>query len=372
MADAPKIIPITIKPIVIKPVAPKPAAPAAVAPKPAAPAPAAAAPGGPAIKPIVISPRPAGANSLANANPGATIRLTPVAADGSPVAAPKPAPDSAPTVAIKPIAIKPKIAVPPQVEKPAAQTVQAMKGTTSRISLDSALAQPAAGGAPAAMGKITSNLTKVAAEEAKPAAAKTPGDADSAPTIRIKKPIVPAAHAAAPAPAAPAAEAGKPVVVKPLVKPAEPAPAPETAPADASEAPTVRKKSLVLKKPAGGPAAAPKSVLSLKKDDAAPKEGEKGGSVAVGSGPGGGLDDFEAPPSALSQGGVLQGATVRVKKTHWVFPVVGFLDVAALVAVIVLFMSQTCGRDRTLTDYTTYNKDGSPIVFGGSVQFRGR
>ncbi len=69
---------------------------------------------------------------------------------------------------------------------------------------------------------------------------------------------------------------------------------------------------------------------------------------------------------------MLAGGPVRVKKTHWVFPVVGFLDVAALVAVIVVFMAQTCGQDRTLTDYTTYNKDGSPIVLGGSVQFRGR
>ncbi|MBQ3811077.1 MAG: hypothetical protein II839_09705, partial [Kiritimatiellae bacterium] len=146
-------------------------------------------------------------------------------------------------------------------------------------------------------------------------------------------------------------------------------------PADASEAPTVRKKSLVLKKPAGGGAAsgAPtKPTLKLKADPGAGKpaaaDGEKKDGVAVGTGAGGGLDDIETPPSALSQGGALQATPVKVKKTHWIFPLVGFLDIAAIVTVIVYFMAQTCGPDRSLTDYTSFKgMFDSPLALGGSV-----
>ena len=70
----------------------------------------------------------------------------------------------------------------------------------------------------------------------------------------------------------------------------------------------------------------------------------------------------------MSQGGALSAAPVKTKKTHWIFPVVAFLDIAALIAVIVIFMAQTCGPDRCLTDYTTYKgMFDTPLALGGSV-----
>ena len=136
---------------------------------------------------------------------------------------------------------------------------------------------------------------------------------------------------------------------------------------------SVRKKSLVLKKPVG-PAAgtsATKPTLKLKADPSAPKpaeEGEKKEGIAEGSGPGGGLDDIETPPSAMSQGGALQATHVKVKKTHWIFPLTALLDIAAIITVIVYFMAQTCGPDRSLTDYTTFKgMFDSPLALGGSV-----
>ena len=40
----------------------------------------------------------------------------------------------------------------------------------------------------------------------------------------------------------------------------------------------------------------------------------------------------------------------------------------ALIAVIVIFMAETCGPDRCLTDYTTYKGlFDSPLALGGSV-----
>ena len=397
MADAPKITPITIKPIAIKPMAPKPAAPAAAAAP--APAPAAPAASGPAIKPIVIAPGGAAGKPLSADGNTATIRLSPSPKPAAPApapapaapaapkpiaikpsvapAAPAPAPapaaapavdESAPTVVIKPIAIKPKVVAPASTAeaKPVAPNPQAMKSTTSRISLDSALAQPPTQAAPAAMGKITSNLTQAGIDAAKGRTAKvslTIQDQDSVTrhqTIRVKAPT----PGAAPASEAPAPEA-------PIVAPAAADAAKPAMPADASEAPTVRKKSLVLKKPGGAGApsgATTKPTLKLKADPGAPKPAADGAAPAAEGGKDVGLDGIETPPAAMSQGGALQANAAPKKKTHWIFPLVAFLDIAALIAVIVIFMAETCGPDRCLTDYTTFKgMFDSPLALSGSV-----
>ena len=221
-----------IKPITIKPITPAGASPAA----PAADSPASAPSVPPSgIKPISIKPMVAPTLKPADSGDGesATIRLKPVPPAGTAPAAPTP---------LKPMPLKPvPLTAPPAGPAAAPAPMQALKGKTSRISLDSALASPPTAAAAPAMGKITTNLS-AAAQAAKGQTAKvslTIVEDDAMTrhqTLRMK---APAAKPATPAPAAP----------KPAAE-------------DASEAPTIRKKTLVLKKDgaeSSAPAAAPAS-----------------------------------------------------------------------------------------------------------------
>lgn len=205
----------------IKPITIKPVVPAASGAAPAAEAAAAPAAPSSGIKPISIKPMAAAAPKPLAADGGesATIRLKPIPPSGASPAAPTP---------LKPMPLKPAPLSAPPAGAPAAPTpLQAMKGKTSRISLDSALSSPPTAAAAPAMGKLTSNLS-AAAQAAKGQTAKvslTIMEDDAMTrhqTLRMKAPT---AKPAAPAPAAPKPD-----------------------PADASEAPTIRKKTLVLKK----------------------------------------------------------------------------------------------------------------------------
>ena len=302
-----------IKPITIKPITP------AGAPE------SAAAPSVPSsgIRPINIKPMAAPTRKPAAADGGesATIRLKPVPPSAAePAAAP-----------LKPMPLKPAPLAAPSAGTPASPaSLQAMKGKTSRISLDSALSSPPTAAAAPAMGKLTSNLS-AAAQAAKGQTAKvslTIMDDDAMTrhqTLRMKAPT---AKPAAPAPVA--------------AKPAD----------DASEAPTIRKKTLVLKKDAEGSAPASsaggdegtKPTLRLKPTEGGasggskPKITLKGAEAAPSGAPGAGFD-----PSMVVQ---------KPEKTNPVFPIFAIASMIVAIFTIILFMSErssTGGADLSYT-----------------------
>ena len=324
-----------IKPITIKPITPAGAPSADAAPS----APSVPSSG---IRPITIKPMAAPTLKPAASGDGesATIRLKPVPPSGAEPAAP----------AVKPMPLKPApLSAPPAGPSAAPVPMQALKGKTSRISLDSALSSPPTAAAAPAMGKLTSNLS-AAAQAAKGQTAKvslTIMDDDAMTrhqTLRMK---APSAKPAAPAPVA--------------AKPAD----------DASEAPTIRKKTLVLKKDGEGaaPASAPasggddtkptlrlkpsaseggasggsKPKITLKGKTAAEKDEEKkkadeAEEKAAEAAPGAGFD-----PSMVVQ---------KPEKTNPVFPIFAIASMLVAIFTIILFMSErssTGGGDLSYT-----------------------
>ena len=246
--------------------------------------------------------------------------------------------------------LKPAPLAAPSAGTPASPaSLQAMKGKTSRISLDSALSSPPTAAAAPAMGKLTSNLS-AAAQAAKGQTAKvslTIMDDDAMTrhqTLRMKAPT---AKPAAPAPVA--------------AKPAD----------DASEAPTIRKKTLVLKKDAegsapassaggdegtkptlrlkpqeGGAPASSKPKITLKGKTAAEKdeekkkadEAEEKAAEAASGAPGAGFD-----PSMVAQ---------KPEKTNPIFPILAIASILVAMFTIILFMSErssTGGADLSYT-----------------------
>ena len=325
----------------IKPITIKPAVPAAAGSDPGAAT--AAAPSVPAsgIKPITIKPMSASGSKPLSPDGGesATIRLKPIPPSGASPAAPTP---------LKPMPLRPTpLAAPPAGAPASPASLQAMKGKTSRISLDSALSSPPTAAASPAMGKLTSNLS-AAAQAAKGQTAKvslTIMDDEAMTrhqTLRMKAPT---AKPVAPAPAAskPAAE-------------------------DASEAPTIRKKTLVLKKdgesapaaapsegaddtkptlrlkPAdGGSAAATKPKLTLKGKTAAEKDEEKkkadeAEEKAAEAAPGAGFD-----PSMVVQ---------KPEKTNPVFPILAIASILVAMFTVILFMSERSSDGGADLSYT--------------------
>lgn len=318
-----------IKPITIKPITPAGAPDSAAAPSvPSS-----------GIRPINIKPMAAPTLKPAAADGGesATIRLKPVPPSAAePAAAP-----------LKPMPLKPAPLAAPSAGTPASPaSLQAMKGKTSRISLDSALSSPPTAAAAPAMGKLTSNLS-AAAQAAKGQTAKvslTIMDDDAMTrhqTLRMKAPT---AKPAAPAPVA--------------AKPAD----------DASEAPTIRKKTLVLKKDAegsapassaggdegtkptlrlkpteGGASGGSKPKITLKGKTAAEKDEEKkkadeAEEKAAEAAPGSGFD-----PSMVVQ---------KPEKTNPVFPILAIASMLVAMFTIILFMSErssTGGADLSYT-----------------------
>lgn len=310
-----------IKPITIKPITPA-GAPAASAAAPAVPS--------SGIRPISIKPmaapslKPAGGDGES-----ATIRLKPVQPSGAePALSP-----------IKPMPLK----APPAGAPAAPVPMQALKGKTSRISLDSALSSPPTAAAAPAMGKLTSNLS-AAAQAAKGQTAKvslTIMDDDAMTrhqTLRMK---APAAKPAAPAPAAP--------------KPAAD---------DASEAPTIRKKTLVLKKDSEGGAASgdegTKPTLRLKPQEGGasggtkPKITLKGKTAEEKDEEKKKADEAEESAAAAAPGSGFDPAMVAQKpeKTNPVFPIFAIASMLVAMFTIILFMSErssTGGADLSYT-----------------------
>ena len=339
-----------IKPITIKPLSP---APAPAAPAAAAPAPAPAAP--PAgIRPISI--KPAAPTPLAAAP----------AADGA----------STPTIRLKPVAPAPIAPLAPAAAPaPAAPALQAMKGKTSRISLDQALSSPPTAAAAPAMGKLTSNLS-AAAQAAKGQTAKvslTILDDDAMTrhqTLRMK---------------APAAKPAAPAAPKPAAEPAD------------SEAPTVRRKTLVLKKegaddkpaaagddaeatkptlrlkPSGGGDASTKPKITLKGKAPGEKDEKKDDAAAPAAGADGAPADGAAPaPGAFN----LNMIAEKPEKTNVVFPLLAIASILVCIFSLLLLTSEFTGQegsgeDLSLTQmvWRKQDKDTGKLVpaIGGSI-----
>ena len=322
-----------IKPITIKPITPAGAPDSAAAPSvPSS-----------GIRPITIKPMAAPTLKPAATDGGesATIRLKPVPPSGAePAAAP-----------LKPMPLKPApLAAPPAGAPAAPASLQAMKGKTSRISLDSALSSPPTAAAAPAMGKLTSNLS-AAAQAAKGQTAKvslTIMDDDAMTrhqTLRMKAPT---AKPAAPAPAAP--------------KPAAD---------DASEAPTIRKKTLVLKKDGEGSATASsaggdegtKPTLRLKPTEGGasggskPKITLKGKTAAEKDDEKKKADEAEAKAAEAAPGAPGAGfdpsmVVQKPEKTNPVFPIFAIASILVAMFTIILFMSErssTGGADLSYT-----------------------
>ncbi|MGN0845370.1 MAG: hypothetical protein ACI4QT_09155 [Kiritimatiellia bacterium] len=335
MADVPK--PITIKPITIKPVqAPAvstPAeAPATTATAPVAPAKApASAPAIPGIKPIVIQ-SPAGGTPLPATGTSSTIRLKPVT--------PPPAPATA--------------ATPSKTAKIPAPGITtdlsaAMKGKTSRISLEAVLATPP-------------TTTKSPVPPLTPGTAPRIGSAlgqEQNQTLRLKRPAATAAlHKVAEdlngntqadaATATTATQVPNPTKISTIpttrseaVKPLE---------TDASEAPTIKRKSLVLKKPGAKPtlktAASKPDAETPATDAAAP------------------LSDAPAAAAPAKPAPIALGTP---EKTNVIFPIIAAAAIVLLIALIMLFMSEACGPDRTGTQFSSFRSLPS-VDWPGKVQ----
>ena len=265
-----------------------------------------AAPAPAGVKPIVINSAAAG-KPLAASGPSATIKLKPVPTPGG---APAPAPGKT-------------------AQMPAAgitgNLASAMKGKTSRISLDEVLGTaPNAGTAP--VGRLTGNLSQAAGEAtpiSKSATSKTSvpflnKSEDQQPTLRLKRPAATAA-------------------LNELTKDVPP-PAAAEAPLDASEAPTVKRKSLVLKRNAGKPNAA-----------AAPTLGAAG--APEGAAPGA-PEGIEAPVTGMPNAQPLN--MLKPEKCNVAFPIIAAAAAIAILGLVLLFMSQACGPDRTGTMFSSF------------------
>ena len=304
--------PIGIKPITIKPMTPPASAgdaPAPAAPAPAAPPPAPAA--APSIKPIAIDPS-AGGKPLGPVATTATIRLKPVMP--TQMSAPVGVRPDAPTAPMKPV--RPQTIQPPTI-KPSTQPTPeaAAKAKTARILLDAALNEIPSGmggsaaSVPAApVGKITSKITSnLTADILKAAKSQT---------SRVSLPQQASA------------DSGQPRTLRLKV----PTPG-ETASVESgeslAEAPTVKKKkSLVLKKD---------------KMDAA-LAGAQGPTITAGAD-----SEESANVSAFS---AFQGPPP--KKMNPIFAILAIASVFVIAALTVLYMSQACGLDRSLTGFVSF------------------
>ncbi len=320
--------PIGIKPITIKPMTPPASGADGASPAvaPAAPAPVAAS--APA-KPIAIDPGPASGKPLGPVSTTATIRLKPVMPTQiNPSVGVRP---DAPTAPMKPV--RPQTIQPPTI-KPSTQPTPeaAAKAKTARILLDAALNEiPAAGAAghgaaiPAApVGKITSKITSnLTADVAKAAKSQT---------SRVSLPMQ-----------APA-ESGQPRTLRLKV----PTPG-ETPSAEGSEslaeAPTIKKKkSLVLKKDK-----LDQAIASAGQGPTITAEGGAEESAQVSA-----FSAFQAPPP---------------KKMNPVFPILAIASVFVIATLVVLYMSQACGPDRSLTGFSSFPGIGAPSWPGKVLSF---
>ena len=293
--------PIGIKPITIKPM--QAPAKASEAPDVNADTAPAKAPAPVGIKPITILPSAAQGKPLDSVAATTTIRLKPVmqnpgVVSPSSVSAPQPMRPQT----IQPPSIKPSIHSPLD---------SAAKSKTSRISLDSAFGDTTTSpiitigsSTTAPIGKITSNLTADSLSAAKGQTAKvslplqtSESEVTRRRTLRVKAPSQVAEE--------------------------------KTAAEGLEEAPTIRKrKTLVLKKDLGNAAET------------------------------GGAGEADGDESQISAFAAFQNQPVE--KTNPVFAVLAVAAIFMIIALSVMYMSQACGPDRSLTAYSSYSGISAP------------
>jgi len=305
--------PLGIKPITIKPMQPAQKPPVAEADKaedvPAKPEPEASdaaqaktTPESPA-KPISITPSATAGKPLSHAASAPTIRLKTIQ---RPLQSKDESPVSAPPQSIRPPTIQ-SPSIKPSTHPP---LDSASKSKTSRISLDSAFGDLAGGptvnigkSSTAPVGKITGSLNVDAQTAAKGMTAKinlplasSESEVTRRRTLRVKAP------SASP-------DANKP-----------------DSGASLTEAPTVRKKAIVLKKNA----------------DASENQAD-------------GADEEEAHVSAFSA-----FKSQPIAKTNPVFPILAVAAIFMIITLTVLYMSQACGPDRSLTAFSSFPGISTP------------
>ena len=231
------------------------------------------------------------------------ISITPAAGTGAGTA--KPLDAATPTVRLKPTIISPPPVngAPPSSAAPSIQpppVAGAAKSKTARISLDAALNETASAGKPAPIGKITSNLTDAALninrEQAKPGMPL--GGIDSGvtqrKTLRVK---------------APGSDPSGPVLT--------------AAGGGGDDSPTVKKKPLTISKP------------GAKSDGAA-------------------LPSFAPPEGEQHVGAHAAFQNQKVEKTNPIFPIIAIASCFVILALSLLYMSQACGPDRSMTQFSSF------------------
>lgn len=305
--------PIGIKPITIKPMQP----PA----QNLAPAPAESAAEAPTIKPLSINVGPTAGKSLDGVNTNATIRLKPVISLNQTGVLQSP-PSASPIQPMRPQTIQPTSIRPSIIPTP-----DAAKSKTARISLDSALGETPAlqnlqvGGIipPAPVGKITSNLTadSLSINKGQTAKVSLPLQSPESEITRRRTLRVKAAATSSPE--------SKPVQEE-----------------SSSEAPTIKKKKSFV----------------FKKDKA-----ESEASAAS-------LNDAANAPAGEGQISAFSAfQTAPVAKTNPVFPIFAFVAAFVIIALSVLYMSQACGPDRSLTAFSSFLGMPSPSWPGKVLTF---
>lgn len=372
--NKPTIKPITIKPIKITPIKPatgaNPAQSISINPNPqqasadsslgsptirlkpvtnaSIPTPNAAPAAAPAIKPINVTPATAPTIKPINVAPAATPEIKPVSASPINLKAPAQAPitskapttsmpkvvpsaddDGKATMRIRPPApaAAPAIKLSPVTPPVGDITAQASKGKTSRISLDSAMDNASASGnSPAPVGKLTSHIPDIASSAPKSSTVKINVPPEEINTQQVTR--------------------KRTLRVK---APARTIPQPGAAPvATDSEAKTVVRKPLSIKKP-GTPVATP---VDTPVDVANNSEG------GISHIPG--IED----ESIMAFGG--NKAPVKAVKVNPLFIVVSSLSIVAILIIIVMFLAQSSGPDRSLTKYSSM-PDSSEFGFPGKI-----
>ncbi len=297
------------RPIGIKPITIKPKAPASADSPPLTPEePVLRKPGempdktakieSPAIHPEVASGKPLDPEPTTT-----TIRLKPVTPAQPPLSQPvKPPVASPPGAPLKPL--QPASIQPPSIKPASSQTSEtAAKSKTSRISLDAAFSEtplrpksPSGATGHIPVGKITGNLSAAASE----------AEMTRRRTLRL---------GAQP-------DSGSAPVSTQQNEP------------ELAEAPTVRKKK----------------TLVLKKDKA-----EAESPISTGSAP---LESTSGDEN-ISAFSAFQN-TAPVEKTNPIFPILAFVACLVIIALIMLYMAQGSGPDRSLTEFSSF--PGGPNI----------
>lgn len=342
--NKPTIKPLTIKPITIKPNKITPIDPSSGAnPTPSIsinPNPQQAAANGSVGSPTIRLKPPTG---VSIPTPGATpaaspINLktpaqAPITSKAPTTSMPRVIPDSEDdgkaTMRIRPPAaptVAPAIKIAPVTPSADEVAIQASKGKTSRISLDSAMDNTAATGvSPAPVGKLTSHIPDITSSAPKSSTVKISVPAEEVNTQQVTR--------------------KRTLRVK---APARTIPQPGAAAAATpdSEAKTVVRKSISIKKP---------EAVAPANSSAPAAEG--------------GIDHIPGIEDESIMAFGNNNKPVKAEKVNPLFVVFSALSIVSILIIIFMFLAQCSGPDRSLTQYSSM-PGGPEFGFPGKVQIR--